>query len=190
MDSPDLGPPPVVSWETTDSVQPQCSSISPLRERDRENVESNILPSPANLETRRKRRESTHHMVSGRSTPKELHAIQPVKLDESSTHSLKAGAKRKVNVREGVTRQNVIKSSGKEVSLLDYKVEKPDPATKEMKTGAKNHVAIFDTSHDQAVKAEKACGEEPDAKPNITDKPRQALGESRVSKHIANNGID
>ena len=100
-DSPDLGPPPVAHFEQGDPIKFDSprdeQSKQPLSTND-ENVHPKLS---ANLETRKKRRESSHRREGDLSglildpTKKPLSRVS-----SSADQPLKSGAKRKLNVRE------------------------------------------------------------------------------------------
>ncbi|KAL8645366.1 MAG: hypothetical protein Q9210_006740 [Variospora velana] len=101
-DSPDLGPPPIAHFEAGDPIKFETTHHeSPRKER----AESAGVLNPAllaNLETRRKRRESSRQGENGGSEPKDLHTIQQEQVGGTSRpeHTLKSGAKRKFSARE------------------------------------------------------------------------------------------
>ena len=91
-DSPDLGPPPVAHFEEGDPIKYDHSQAKALRKDVNEVTHEVPPPLSANLETRKKRRESSHHLETTRS----------MSADATSTvgQPLKSGAKRKLNVRD------------------------------------------------------------------------------------------
>ncbi|KAI4290657.1 MAG: hypothetical protein L6R35_000091 [Caloplaca aegaea] len=101
-DSPDLGPPPIAHFEAGDPIRFETTHHgSPRKERS----ESGVVLNPAllaNLETRRKRRESSRQGENGGSETKDLCTIQQEQVGGTSRpeHTLKSGAKRKLSARE------------------------------------------------------------------------------------------
>ena len=100
-DSPDLGPPPVAHFEQGDPIKfdtPQKESSS---QADSATVGEVPPKLPANLETRKKRRESSHLRNSDitrmNSNPAK---IPPSKEAANPSQPLRSGAKRKFSVRE------------------------------------------------------------------------------------------
>lgn len=91
-DSPDLGPPPIAHFDEGDPIKFDHNQIALSRKNASPNSEEEHPPLPANLETRKKRRESAHHLETSRS----------VATDTTSTtgQALKTGAKRKLNTRD------------------------------------------------------------------------------------------
>jgi hypothetical protein len=91
-DSPDLGPPPIAHFEEGDPIKFDHNQTALSRKDVSPNAEEEHPPLPANLETRKKRRESAHHLETSRSAT----------TDTTSTtgQPLKTGAKRKLNTRD------------------------------------------------------------------------------------------
>ncbi|KAL9091680.1 MAG: hypothetical protein Q9165_004756 [Trypethelium subeluteriae] len=107
-ESPDIGPPPVAHFECDDPIrfEPRRNQIEQPNESD---VDGISVALPPNLETRRKRRESNTRFDSKRihvfdsSSPKDHtdRQLGTVALDSQNTKpTLKAGAKRKLSVRD------------------------------------------------------------------------------------------
>ena len=100
-DSPDLGPPPVAHFDEGDPIKfdpkperPSTKTTSGSREQSR------LLP--ANLETRKKRRESSHHQDTGdkRLNMQDSEETAPRDPGAVKGQPLKTGAKRKLDVRD------------------------------------------------------------------------------------------
>ena len=100
-DSPDLGPPPVAHFDEGDPIKfdpkperPSGKTASGSREQSR--------PLPANLETRKKRRESSHHRDTGDKKFNMQASEETAPRDSGAVKGqpLKTGAKRKLNVRD------------------------------------------------------------------------------------------
>ena len=92
-DSPDLGPPPVAHFEEGDPIKFDHNQGVSSKKNGSEATDGNNPPLPANLETRRKRRESSHHLENSR----------PLTVDTPSStmeQPLRSGAKRKLNARD------------------------------------------------------------------------------------------
>ncbi len=97
-DSPDLGPPPVAHFEEGDPIkfdpsQEQVSYPEPTLE------EGNPMLS-ANLETRKKRRESSHRRDRGADKANTELTTTLLSTESGTGQALKSGAKRKLNIRE------------------------------------------------------------------------------------------
>lgn len=102
MDSPDLGPPPIAHFEEGDPIKPDTQEGRRTCDKDILRTESSDKPLSANLETRRRRRESSHAKDTlsqniDCDAAKSSDVTPNVSL---SSQSVKAGAKRKLNVRE------------------------------------------------------------------------------------------
>jgi len=100
-DSPDLGPPPVAHFEQGDPIKFDPGQNEPLRQDWIVNAEESNQNLSANLETRKKRRESSHRRNGdvGRSNPDSAR-ISSAKEALGVDQPLKSGAKRKLNVRD------------------------------------------------------------------------------------------
>ena len=102
MDSPDLGPPPIAHFEEGDPIKPDTQDDRRTCEKDILRKEVSDKPLSANLETRRRRRESNH----AKGTFSQSIDCDAAKTSDAtsnitlSSQSVKAGAKRKLNVRE------------------------------------------------------------------------------------------
>lgn len=103
MDSPELGPPPTASFDQGDPINYDPVKL-PTRDKgalfDGANVQD---PCNANLETRKKRRESSHCMESDPSKMSDDFHYERVRVGDASmvkSQPLKVGAKRKLNIRE------------------------------------------------------------------------------------------
>ena len=100
-DSPDLGPPPVAHFDEGDPIKfdpkperPSTKTTAASREQSR--------PLPANLETRKKRRESSHHRDTGdkRLNIQDSEETAPRDPGAVKGQPLKTSAKRKLDVRD------------------------------------------------------------------------------------------
>lgn len=116
-DSPDLGPPPVAHFEEADPIK---FDTGKRVEEPAPDVGEEIPQAlSANLQTRRKRRESSYSSDMGRTQKIENSAAQRGNdlLTSSSTGSsqpLKSGAKRKLSVRDDEEHMAASKSVEKE----------------------------------------------------------------------------
>ncbi|KAL9008067.1 MAG: hypothetical protein Q9173_006771 [Seirophora scorigena] len=133
-DSPDLGPPPIAHFEAGDPIKFEASHHeSPRKERS----ESAGLLNPAllaNLETRRKRRESSRQGEIDSSGTKHLHKTlqDHVGGTNNPEHTLKSGAKRKFGAREDNEQPEMHGASEKGDDLeynriLEHHVERSEP---------------------------------------------------------------
>lgn len=99
-DSPELGPPPVAHFEQGDPIKfdsPQDGSSKEASPADTEEAHPKLL---ANLETRKKRRESSHRR-DGDISKSVTESIKKTSTREGTgIDQLKSGAKRKFNIRE------------------------------------------------------------------------------------------
>ena len=99
IDSPDLGPPPVATFgdgEPSDYPSTMLGIGSRKETHTREELQ---IPSLTNLETRRKRRESSHRSEVSRDTSMNRLSFEPTEISAiltTTSQPLKAGAKRKL----------------------------------------------------------------------------------------------
>ena len=100
-DSPDLGPPPVAHFDEGDPIKfdpkperPSTKTTAASREQSR--------PLPANLETRKKRRESSHQRDTGdkRLNIQDSEETAPRDSGAVKGQPLKTSAKRKLDMRD------------------------------------------------------------------------------------------
>jgi len=99
--SPDLGPPPVARFENEDPIKFDPES-SPAEEPVYEEPGANPALS-INLETRRKRRESNPKLSIRRVS---VFQSPPEDSEDAAAKSIRAGAKRKLSVREDEAKTN------------------------------------------------------------------------------------
>ena len=178
LDSPDLGPPPIASWENPDRVKSDSEPTSPIREIENRNDDSIKLPLLANLETRKKRRESTQHSASVRSTPRDMQPTHYDKSDEAFAQPLKAGAKRKLNARDEETR-NGLTNALKSNSLFDRKAESQNTVADQPTTAATDHSRLG-TARTRAPGTAESCENDKGNLAATTNRPRQVLGPSKL----------
>lgn len=101
-DSPDLGPPPVAHFEEGDPIKFDPTQDETSRKESAESTEEAHPKLSVNLETRKKRRESSHRRdVDVKNTKLDSTTSTASKTTAVSTSQpLKSGAKRKLNVRD------------------------------------------------------------------------------------------
>ena len=111
-DSPDLGPPPVAHFEEGDPIKFDPVQEQSNRDGPAERTEETQPKFSVNLETRRKRRESSHRRdvdvkdakVDSTNMATAMPTIQP----------LKSGAKRKLNFRDDDDQPAIVEEPGKQ----------------------------------------------------------------------------
>ncbi len=105
-DSPDLGPPPVAHFDAEDPIRFNASQQAKAPIELDKDAENPLALLSANLETRRKRRDSYSASELGRARKESLsydgegRATSPVKEDVVAQQHLNPGAKRKLSSRE------------------------------------------------------------------------------------------
>ena len=109
-DSPDLGPPPVAHFDEGDPIKFD-TRVERLTSRAlSEPTEGSHATLPANLETRKKRRESSHHreVRDQKSSTRLSQEVASKDPGTAPTQPLKSGAKRKLNMRDDEEDQPII----------------------------------------------------------------------------------
>lgn len=101
-DSPDLGPPPIAHFEEGDPIKFDPTQDQSSRKELAESTEEAQPKLSVNLETRRKRRESSHRRdvdlkYASIDSTKSTVSMAPAM---STSQPLKLGAKRKLNIRD------------------------------------------------------------------------------------------
>ena len=125
-DSPDLGPPPVAHFEEGDPIKfnPNQTQVNPRGPA--ESIEENETEFLANLETRKKRRESSHRRdgdVKNASFGSSKD-IPSVATAMPTSQPLKSGAKRKLNIRDEESAA-VVNEPGKQKLHLNSRSSDP-----------------------------------------------------------------
>ncbi|KAL8662529.1 MAG: hypothetical protein Q9202_004674 [Teloschistes flavicans] len=120
VDSPELGPPPVAHFEAGDPIQFDSGhdgSQAETKAGTKEVLDPELL---VNLETRRKRRESSRHEDNAQADSLQTQARKPSETDVQTRweHTLKSGAKRKFSARE--TNQDVDPAPSPEKGDFEY----------------------------------------------------------------------
>ena len=101
-DSPDLGPPPVAHFDQGDPIKFDPTPGEVLGPAPPVVAEEAPQKLSANLETRKRRRESSHHLSGDKTRVNpEPFKVTLSKEAVSREQPLKSGAKRKLHVREG-----------------------------------------------------------------------------------------
>jgi len=178
LDSPDLGPPPVASWEEGDPTKNDDVQNSPIQQWVTESTESVPMPSLANLETRKKRRESTHHAEAETSRADSLQLLRHVPSRESVTQPFKAGAKRKLNVRDDDGDIEARKPPENNDFPFSRKAEIKANAT--VTDAVSGKLASLKVSQDNAAKVAENSARAKQSVSTSTQKPRKALGASKL----------
>ena len=119
-DSPDLGPPPVAHFEDGDPIKFDSKQEDSTARDPDEMPDDGRATLAANLETRKKRRESSQHTgaadwQSNSRPSQEAMGKDPV---VAASQPLKSGAKRKLNVRED--EDQPYKSDGQEKDAFQF----------------------------------------------------------------------
>lgn len=129
-DSPDLGPPPVAHFEEGDPIKFDSNQDRPFRSEAAIEDEPPVLS--ANLETRKKRRESSHRQdLREDKANTDLTRIVST-LETATGQPLRSGAKRKFNVREEDDPSegtSILEKEGFQYSRRNSDVQKLDTTT-------------------------------------------------------------
>ncbi|KAH8687244.1 hypothetical protein BGZ60DRAFT_438806 [Tricladium varicosporioides] len=135
-DSPEIGPPPVSQFVDEDPVKIELPNRT--RTTNQEEISAIDLAVSANLEQRRKRRDSLDTSES-----KQLSTSSPIPETQESKSSLKIGAKRKLSVREDEEQEQAIKARGSSPDSFNFTLvanegrNKPKIAPVPEKTGSR-----------------------------------------------------
>ena len=137
--SPELGPPPIAHFDDGDPVKrdPALSKLPSPSKTASDDQDLSSEPGFANLETRRKRRESTFAKDAEETghVP-ETPALKPsVKVNTPApSQILKIGAKRKLSVRDDGDQENPSKAKSSENDGFLYTRKSSAPSTKDQPT--------------------------------------------------------
>lgn len=179
LDSPDLGPPPVASWEEGDPIKNNADHNSPIRQWGTESTESIPMPSLANLQMRKKRRESTHRAETKISKPESLQQLQHVPHKEGVTQPFKAGAKRKFTVRDDDGDIEARRPSENNDFPFNHTAEIKANATHQVTDAVSEKLASLKISQNNAAKVAENSGKAKQSVSVPSQKPRKALGASK-----------
>ena len=166
-DSPDLGPPPVAHFEEGDPIKFEHNLGISSKKNATETGEIHP-PLSANLETRKKRRESSHHLETSRPATGDtaLSAGQP----------LKSGAKRKLNARDD--EDPVEKISEKDDFRFNRRSAPSTTGENSLEADKKGQSIIQKVSQDLATVREMSRDKSKTAPLTATVTARKALGPS------------
>ena len=185
-DSPELGPPPIATLDEGDPIKYDRIATSLEAQEELYNAGPMHFPCTANLETRKKRRESLHRPESCRSnTSDDLH-FERARVEDITglaPQPLKAGAKRKLNIREDEKISEAVEASEQEALKLDQKYGNIaiKECRKELRDDGSKVRADPDMSRHQAITQQNPPHQEK-AKHNASSsaaRARKALGPSR-----------
>ena len=183
LDSPDLGPPPTASWEedpvTNNSVL--GSPTWPLMSVDAGSIQQNSV---TNLETRRKRRESTHSSDTANYELSDIQASNFAVRSETDVQSFKVGAKRKLSVRDdgggaGMEKVEERNKSFYGSSINQQHENEVDTACKAADNVAQN-LSILNISQGPPSKSSEQVPKIKQTAHSSAIKPRKALGASEL----------
>lgn len=129
-DSPDLGPPPVAHFEDGDPIKFDSNQEKRRAERIPGTMEEGQPVLSANLETRKKRRESSHHRDADdkKSSVKPSGEVIQKDLGSSTNQHLKSGAKRKLHVRDEEDQPHRSDDQAKDAFQFDRKASEAHSA--------------------------------------------------------------
>lgn len=136
------------------------------------------MPSLANLETRKKRRESTHRAETKISKPDSLQQLHNVQHKESITQPLKAGAKRKFNVRDDDGDIGARSPSENNDFPFTRTAEIKANATDQVTDAVSEKLANLKISQNNVPKVAENSGKAKQIVPVPSQKERKALGAS------------
>ena len=183
-DSPDLGPPPIAHFDEGDPIKFDATQELSPQDGLADNTEEVQPKLLANLETRKKRRESSHRKDSGImnvNADSAKHTISAATAMPAS-QPLKSGAKRKLNARDEDDQPTIVEpgeqghqlsARGSELRMSDNGFTRPPPSVvaKAIRDKASEAILSSNTSRDGK---EKTSG----ASAMVTANGRKALGPS------------
>ena len=186
IDSPELGPPPIATVDEGDPIKYDRMATPLEAQEGLYNVGPVQFPCTANLETRKKRRESLHRPESGRSNISGNLQFERARVEDVTglaPQSLKAGAKRKINIREDDKSSEAVEASEQEALKVDQKYGNTAimEHRKELSdVGCRSRANLAMTRH-QAVKQQHPPHQEKAAHiaSSSATRARKALGPSR-----------
>lgn len=170
-DSPDLGPPPIAHFEEGDPIKFDHNQAV-LSRKDASGIAEEEQPQlSANLETRKKRRESAHHLETSR----------PSTTATTSTtgQPLKSGAKRKLNARDDDDPEERI--TEKDAFCFNRKNVAPTIVENSLEADEKGKSIIQKVSQDLATVREMSRDKSKEAPLTVTTTARKALGPSEFT---------
>ena len=121
-DSPDLGPPPIAHFEEGDPIKFDPTQNESSRKELAESTEEAQPKLSVNLETRKKRRESSHRRDVDVKNAKldSTKSTASMTIAMATNQPLKSGAKRKLNVRDD-DQPAVVDEQGKQNYQLNHR---------------------------------------------------------------------
>lgn len=195
-DSPDLGPPPVAHFEEGDPIKFDLTKDRSPRDESAEGTEEVRPKFSANLETRKKRRESSHRRDGdGKYGDRDSNkGIASTATGVPASQHVKSGAKRKLNVRDDDDQAAGVDEPEKQDIQSNHRI--PDPRMNEHSntnpviSGATK--AAIDKAPPAAVPSifgkdskEKVSG----ASATVTATGRKALGPKSVNTDPMNSPV-
>ena len=167
-DSPDLGPPPVAHFEEGDPIKFEHNQVK----RTASEATDELQPSlSANLETRRKRRESSHHLETSRAAIADTNS--------GTGQPLKSGAKRKLNARDDEDPVEKI-SSEKDDFRFNRRSAAAPTGERSLEADKKGQSIIQKVSQDLATVREMSRDKSKATPLTTTAIARKALGPSQL----------
>ena len=154
--------------------------VSPTRQWEPEITESIQMPSLANLETRKKRRESTQHSVPDRSRPSDLQPLQRAAHGESPPQSFKAGAKRKLNVLDADGDTEARKALENDDFPFNRKAEAENGSADKVTSAVTEKLTSLKISQARTANISKPPEKIKQTVPISSTKPRKALSASKL----------
>ena len=184
-DSPDLGPPPVAHFDDGDPIKfDPTQELSP-REGLAESTEEAQPKLSANLETRKKRRESSHRGDVGTKNTN----VDPDRYTASTAAALpagqplKSGAKRKLNARDDDNQPTMVNEPREQSFQVNSEPRMEDGLTQPIPSGAIKAAGQKAPENAVPSNSSKNGKEKPSgASATITTTARKALGPSKCCR--------
>ena len=189
-DSPDLGPPPVAHFEEGDPIKFDTTQEQPPVKTS-ESADETQLKLSANLETRKKRRESSHRrdVDFGNANVGATMSTSYVDMAIPTSQPLKSGAKRKLNVHDDDDPPAKVKEPEKRDISLDGRnsdLRMSDNGITTLLPGAAVK-AVGERSSEAALRGnpgKDSKGKASVASATVTANSRKALGPSKCCRQL------
>ena len=182
-DSPDLGPPPVAHFDEGDPIKFDARVERLASRALSEPTERSHATLPANLETRKKRREKFDHREVGdqQSSTRPSQEVASKDPGTAPTQPLNSGAKRKLNMRDEENQPGIPDDHEKDVFQLDRRIadsRASESAVAKPNLNRTNKLAIEKEMQPAAGGAQIRRDRATEAPFMVTSSNRKALGPS------------
>lgn len=176
----------MASWEEGDPIKSVAAQNSPTKQWETGSTDNEPMPSLANLETRKKRRESTHHSETKSFKPNNVLPLQALDSKESIPQPFKAGAKRKLNVRDDDGDTEIRTPLDNDDFIFNRKAETKVNIANQVTDAVAEKLTGLNMSQDSAAKRMENPAKVQQIISTASQKPRKALGASKLLTSVMN----